>query len=181
MYNPDPIIEALASTLAPEVRDADAVGLRKFIDISLLDSSQRRPYLLADFLAERPDLERPLPLVYDRPSQLVFVGGLGEHERIAGQLYHFRTIAAHPVPDWEALRWACIDDRIYAPFSDKFIETGMGFLMGSPTAARGERLLHLGADVRFNAAERRVFSVYRTQRVGVRDGEQSQQRSARER
>ena len=181
MYDPELIIDALIATLDPEVRRLDPDGLRWYVDVVLLRHSERRPYLWADFLAERPDLVRPVPLVYDRPSRLVFVGGHAEHERIAGELYQFRLITADRPPLWRDLRhgrYGCPD---FGPAADKFIETGMGFLMGSPTAQRGERRLNLGATVRFSVAERKVFSMYQVNRTTKPDQSERGERDARPR
>lgn len=162
MYDPEPIIDALVATLDPEVSRLDTEGLRWYVHVVLLRHSERRPYLWADFIAERPDLERPRPLVYDRPSRLVFVGGHADHERIAGELYHFRSIPPVPAPSWKDPLFSCLD---YGPEADKFIGTGMGFLMGSPTAQMGNRRLNLGATVRFSVSERKVFSMYEVERM----------------
>lgn len=164
-WDPDAIIETLVATAPAGLAELDGAGLRHFVELVLLAQHERRPMTFAEFARERPDRPRPAPFVYDRPSRLVFLGGWATHSRIAAQLYHFRQIALDPRPDWQELRWACIDCDVYFDLAVRFIDSGMGFLACSPSAQMGRYTLNLGRGIALTREERQVFADYRLEHI----------------
>lgn len=163
MYDPTPAVEALMRTAPESLRAADPDGLERYVVRYLLRQHERRPYLWNDFVSERPDLERIRPLVYDRPSGLVFVGGLAEHERLSAELLHLRTLDARAAGWLEAEHCKLLTN--YAEAADCFIILGVGMRVGSPSAQMGRRSLLIGSGVIMTEAELRVFADYRLVRV----------------
>lgn len=157
-WDSTPYEDALFATAQVSVQTTDAVGLRQYIERTLLKQACRRPLCWSEFVTQRPDLLRPLPLVYDRPSGLVFIGGLADHERCAAELYYFRQLAS-PV-DWVAATEETDLSSTYHHYADRFIETGMGMLCGSSSAHMGRRTLVIGEHVKLTPAEKLAFREY---------------------
>lgn len=163
MYDATPAVEALVRTAPEALRAADPEGLNRYVVRHLLRQHERRPYLWADFVAERPDRDRVLPLVYDRPSGLVFVGGHAEHERLSAELFHLRTLDARAAGRLDAEHFQLLTN--YADAADAFILRGVGMRVGSPSAQMGRRSLLVGPGIIMTEAESRAFADYRLVRI----------------
>lgn len=164
-WDPDAIIETLVATAPAGLAELDGAGLRRHVELVLLAQHERRPGTLAEFSLEIRSSGRPLAFVYDRPSRLIFLGGWADHSKIAAQLFQLRQIALDPPPDWDELRWACSDSADYYPMADRFIESGMGFLAGGPSAQMGRYTVNVGYGVAMSRAERDLFADYRVERI----------------
>ncbi|MBG6083119.1 hypothetical protein [Rubrivivax gelatinosus] len=164
MYDPQPAVESLMASVPEPLRIADPVGVETFITRQLLRGHERRPFTWAAFMRERPDAYRVIPLVYDRPSRLIFLGGSGEHGQLCALLYFLRQKGGHEP--------GALDDaytkvmRKAGELADRFILDGMGLRVGGPSAQMGRRRLMIGDGVRLTADELVAFAGY--DRVWIR-------------
>lgn len=158
-WDKTPFVAAFFEAAHPRLQEQEPESLRAFIWLGLIEHGAKRPIPWGEFVARlAADPTRHPAFVYDRRTQLVFVGGFAWHERAAALIY--ATRASESIgDDWEDLFLRVIDDN-RMEFSDRYIAEGMGFMQNSMDAKTGTRRLILGKDVRLTARERSVFSGY---------------------
>lgn len=157
-YDPSAVVQALVDSAPRSLLKADQEAVRSFVEAGLLRHHERRPFTWLEFAKTRPDAHRVLPLVYDRPSRLIFVGGSGEHQQLCAMLYHFRQLDESALPQLHDL-WSTIS-RKASVLADTFILEGMGMRVGGPSAQMGRRTLMVGESCRMSADELTLFSAY---------------------
>lgn len=162
-YDPSYEIRALVESAPAPLAQLDPVGLERYVIARLLDGHAIRPYAWPAFLAERPDLGRPLALVYDRPTGLVFLGGHAMHSSLCARLHHLRGLDGGAAGRIDAVSRSLLLN--YSGHADAFITEGMGFRMGSPSAQMGRRTLMVGAGVRLTPTEVEAFADYSLVRI----------------
>lgn len=153
MWDPTPFVDALFKTLHPSVQ-ADEEAARKHLFVVVLGHGERRPQPPLEALAYLK--ERPRGFVYDRPTNLFFIGDYADHERTAGCLMTVRELRG-PV-DWQEARHACVLPDGEA--AQRYLDQGQGFLANSPQLTSGRWPLNIGEDVSLTAQEKIWFKEF---------------------
>lgn len=161
-WDETPYVDALVAAAHPSLRRATPKALHDYIWLGIMDHGSHRPIFWSEFVEERPDLDPPRAFVYDRVTKLVFVGGMGLHERLAAMIYATRV--TETIEHWRDLSLTIMDDK-REDFAERFVGEGMGFMQGSPSAAMGRRTLMIGKGIRMTPEERRVFSGYKVDEI----------------